>query len=261
LRFTVRRPASAEVSPCCHRPSGGDVACSVHVGVAWTRVAGLALENRLALTVSGHGVPAYGASLRRVRGRDLLDPTRGFVLQPRSEQAPTAAADTPVQTAFLGNTHTRLLHRSSRRAGHRTHIKCFNSDGIEPARKVRGGFFDPIPTSVSLAGPKFCDRALRANSPVRPMLGAGRGQLSALLVITRRATTRLPVQLLLDRQVPYVAGMPAMLGQDHRLLGSRKQPISRHPRNLTITTDNPPNGDAALPTWAKAWAFHAVTRR
>jgi hypothetical protein len=34
LRFTVRRPASAEVSPCCHRPSGGDVAWRVHVDVA-----------------------------------------------------------------------------------------------------------------------------------------------------------------------------------------------------------------------------------
>src|SRR4051812_12483904 len=34
LRFTVHRPASAEVSPCCHRPSGGDVTCSVPVGVA-----------------------------------------------------------------------------------------------------------------------------------------------------------------------------------------------------------------------------------
>src|SRR5215208_6599644 len=43
LRFTVHRPASAEVSPCCHRPSGGYVASSVHVGVArraWGRCSG-----------------------------------------------------------------------------------------------------------------------------------------------------------------------------------------------------------------------------
>ncbi len=421
MRFTVRRPASAEVSPCCHRPSGGDIACSVHVGVARTRVAGLALENGLALTVSGSDVPAHAASLRRVRGRDLLDPTRGFVLQTRSEQAPTAARDSPVQTAFLCNTPTRLLHRSPRRAGHRTHIKCFNADGIEPAHDIRGGFFDPVLTSVALAGLEFCDRALRASSPVgatlgagqallqhlqppaltaaqargvqqltsrqggrhrnatvdthhgavsgrgngfrcvserdmpaaRPItgdavglhafrnrprhaepdptdlghphtaapavqtldvmgfhrdlpealmhnrfaprwaavrsrekvshrlgeipqrlllhrlraprqpivFGAGRGQLSALLVITRRAATGLPVQLLLDRQVPHIAGVAAMLGQDHRLLGSRKQPISRHPCNLAVTTDNPPNGDAALPPRAKARGFHAATSR
>src|SRR5271165_7694566 len=96
LRFTVRRPASAEVSPCCHRPSGGDVACSVHVGVARTRVTDLALENRLALAVLGCDVPACGASLRRVRGRDLLDPTVSLVLQTRGEHTPTACADGPV---------------------------------------------------------------------------------------------------------------------------------------------------------------------
>jgi hypothetical protein len=60
LRFTVRRPASAEVSPCCHRPSGGDVACSVHIGVP--RTAGLALEDRLALAVFWCGVQAPTAS-------------------------------------------------------------------------------------------------------------------------------------------------------------------------------------------------------
>jgi len=53
LRFTVRRPPSGEVSPCCHRPSGGDVACSVDVGIAPTGIAGFALEDRLALAVSG----------------------------------------------------------------------------------------------------------------------------------------------------------------------------------------------------------------
>jgi hypothetical protein len=34
LRFTVHRPASAEVSPCCHRPSGGDVVCGIGLSVA-----------------------------------------------------------------------------------------------------------------------------------------------------------------------------------------------------------------------------------
>src|SRR5829696_340895 len=48
LRFTVRRPPNGEVSPCSHCPSGGDVACSVHVGVAPTGSAGFALEDRLA---------------------------------------------------------------------------------------------------------------------------------------------------------------------------------------------------------------------
>ena len=56
LRFMVRRPASAEVCPRCHRPSGGDTARSVHVAVARFCIAGFALENRLALAVSGSGV-------------------------------------------------------------------------------------------------------------------------------------------------------------------------------------------------------------
>ena len=93
MRFTVRRPPIGEVSPCSHRPSGGDVACSVDVGVAPASSAGLALENRLALTVPGSDVPARRASLRRIRGRDLLDPTASLVLQTRGEQPPTAAAD------------------------------------------------------------------------------------------------------------------------------------------------------------------------
>jgi hypothetical protein len=49
LRFTVRRPPAGEVSPCGHRPSAGDVACSVVVGVAPSGSAGFALEDRLAL--------------------------------------------------------------------------------------------------------------------------------------------------------------------------------------------------------------------
>ena len=109
MRFTVRRPPTGEVSPCGHRPPGGDVACSVHVGVARPCGAGFALENRLALTISGSDVPARGASLRRVRGRDLLDPTVSLMLQTRGQQTPTAPADGPVKAALLGNAHARLL--------------------------------------------------------------------------------------------------------------------------------------------------------
>jgi hypothetical protein len=76
LRFRIRRAASAEVSPCCQRPPGGDVACGVHVSMAGTGGAGFALENRLALTVSESDIPAYPTSLRRVRGRHVLDPTK-----------------------------------------------------------------------------------------------------------------------------------------------------------------------------------------
>ena len=100
MRFTVRRPPSGEVSPCCHRPSGGDVACSVDVGVAPPGGAGFALEDRLALAVSGCDVPARGASLRRVRSRDLLDPAQSLVLQTRDELAPATSADRAVEPRF-----------------------------------------------------------------------------------------------------------------------------------------------------------------
>jgi hypothetical protein len=421
LRFTVRRPASAEVSPCCHRPSGGDVACSVHVGVARPRAAGLALENRLALTVFGSDVPAHTAPLRRVRGRDLLDPTRGFLLQAHSEHAPTASANTPVQSAFLGNTGTWLLHRSPHRAGHRRHIKRLNADRVESTSYIRGDLFDPVLASVGLAGLEFGDCALGAGSPggaalgarqallqhpqspdftatqarsvqqfasrqgcghrnapvdtqhgavgragngfrcvgerhvpaagpitgnavglhsvryrpgqpktdpadlghpyptepaVQPLdvtrfdrdlpealmhtgfaprraamrsseevahrlgkvpqrlllhrlracrqpivFGPRRSQLRALLVVARCAATRLPVLLLLDGQVPHIPSVATMLGQHRRLLSGRKQPISRHPRNLTVTTDNTQKAEATSAPPVKARGYHPTTSR
>jgi hypothetical protein len=415
LRFTVRRPASAEVSPCCHRPSGGDVACSVHVGVARPGCAGFALEHRLALAVLERDVPAHRASLRRVRGRDLLDPTASLVLQTPGEQTPSAAADATVQTALLSNTHAGLLDRSTRTAGHRTYVKGFDADRVEAPRDVRGGFFDPVLASVPLTRFELRDGEFRASSPVgaalgatepllqhlqspgrtaaqargvqqfssrqcrrhrnttvythhtpvtraadrirdvgernmpaagpitgdpvglharwdRPgqaeaypadlryphptepavqplnvarfdrdlseplvhtgfaprraamrsgekvahclgevtqrlllhrlragrqpiMLGAGRRQLSALLVVTGRTATGLPMLLLLDGQIPHIPGMATMLRQHHRLLRSRKQPVSRHASNVTATTDKSPKGEAALPHPAEARGF------
>src|SRR5262249_33250814 len=88
LRFTVLRPASAEVSPCCHRPSGGDVACGVDVGIARARSAGDALENRLALAVFRRDMPAPRASLRRIRCRDEFEPSLSLVLEPGHQQSP-----------------------------------------------------------------------------------------------------------------------------------------------------------------------------
>ena len=93
------------------------------------------------------------------------------------------------------------------------------------------------------------------------VLGARSGQLGGLLVIARRAAAGLPMTLLLNRQIPHVSGVTAMLGQPRRLLSSRKQPVSRHIDNVTATTDNTPKGDAAIPPPAKARGFHAATPR
>ena len=412
MRFTVRRPASAEVSPCCHRPSGGDVACSVHVGVARPRAAGSTLENCLALAVFERDMSARGTSLRRVSSRDLLDPTTSLVLQTCGEQAPTAPVDRTVETSLLRNTHTRPLNGSARTARQRTNIKCLNADRIEAPRDVSRGLFDPILAAVALTRFELGDRHLRASSTVgaalgtrEPLLqhlqpprlnaaqtrdvqqftsrhcrrhhnttvdthhvaltrtrdgfrhvgepdkpaaspitdhpvglhtlgdrprqaeahpadlghpnpaespiqtldvmrfqtdlskslmhtgfappratmgskekvahrlskipqrlllhslragrqpvvfGAGSGQLRALLVVTRRVASGLPMLLLLDSQVPHIPGMAAMLPQYRRLLGGRKQPVSRHLGNVSITTDKSPKGQAGLLSPARA---------
>ena len=180
MRFTVRRPPIGEVSPCCHRPSGGDVACSVDVGVAPTSSAGFALENRLALAVPGSDVPARGASLRRVRGRDLLDPTVSLVLQARGEKPPSAAADRPIQPALLSNPHTGLLESSPRSAGHRPHVECFDPDRVEAARKVSGGFLDPVLAPVDLTRFQFRDRPFGSRASVGAALGPGKPLLQHL---------------------------------------------------------------------------------
>ncbi len=421
MRFTVRRPAGAEVSPCCHRPSGGDIACRVDVGVARSCGAGLALEHRLALAVSGSDMPAHRATLRRVGRRDLLDPPVGFVLQPCGEQTPTAAADATIKPAFLGHSVSGLLDSSARAARHGPHIEAFDPNRVEPARDIGGQLLDPILSSGGLFGFQFRDRQLRAGSPIRTTLRAGqpllqnpqpnsltaahardveqlprgqgrrhrdpavdtdyraitwasdglrdggerdmpaphpvtgnsvglhpvrhrarqakshpadlghphppdtpvapldvmrldrnlpeslvhtgfapprapvgaveevahrlseipqrlllhrlrtgrqprvfgayRGQLRTLLVIARRPAARLPMSLLLDRQIPHIPSMAAMLSQNRRLLSSRKQPISRHTENLTSATDTTQKGEAALPSPIKARGFHAATNR
>ena len=173
MRFTVRRPADAEVSPCCHRPSGGDVACCVVVGVARSCSAGFALEHRLALAVSGSDMPAHRATLRRVGGRDLLDPAVGFMLQPRGEQTPTTAADATIKPALLGNSVSGLLDSSARAARHGPHIEGFDPNRVEPARDIGGQLLDPILSAGDLFGFQFRGRPLRASAPIRTTLRAG----------------------------------------------------------------------------------------
>ena len=180
MRFTVRRPPNGEVSPCGHRPSGGDVACSVHVGVAPSSSAGFALENRLALAVSECDVPARGASLRRIRGRNLFDPTTSLVLQTRGEQTPTAAADGPVQPTLLSDPHTGLLDGSPRTAGHRPHVEGFDADRVETTRNVSGNFLDPVLAPVGLARLQCRDRPFRLLAPSRAALGPGQPLLQHL---------------------------------------------------------------------------------
>src|SRR6185437_3030324 len=78
---------------------------------------------------------------------------------------------------------------------------------------------------------------LRAGSQPR-MLGPRLGELAALLQVTRGACpARAPVLVLLDREVPHVPGVRAVVPQ-HRFLGGRgEHSIPRHANTLATTTD------------------------
>jgi hypothetical protein len=179
LRFTVHRPASAEVFPCCHRPSGGDVACGVHVGVAGARDAGDALENRLALAVFRRDMPALGASLRRVRCRNEFEPPQRLVLQPGNQQPPTLAADLTVEASFLRHVGARAFLSPARRAGHGPHIQVLDADGVEAAGQIGAGLFHPVTAAIGFAGPQPRNGQLRACSPVRSALRPGQVPLQS----------------------------------------------------------------------------------
>jgi hypothetical protein len=177
LRFTVRRPASAEVSPCCHRPSGGDVACGVHVGIARPRITGDALENRLALAVLRRDMPAEGASLRRIRCRDEFEPPRRLVRQPGNQQSPPLAPDLTVECAFLRDISARVFTSPARRAGHRTQIQILDTDGVEAAGQIGGGLFHPVTAAICFTGAHLRDGQLGSCPPGRSVPPPGQTPL------------------------------------------------------------------------------------
>ncbi|MDT5260045.1 MAG: hypothetical protein QOD10_5125 [Mycobacterium sp.] len=179
MRFTVRGPAGAEVSPCCHRPSGGDVACGVHVSIARSRTAGDALENRLALRVFRRDMPAVGAPLRRVRRWDQFEPPRGLVMQPGNQQPPSLAADLPVEAPFLRDQSAGAFTSTARRAGHRPHLQILDADGVEAARQIRGGLLHPVTAAICFAGPQPRTGQLRSCPPIRSASRPGQALLQS----------------------------------------------------------------------------------
>ena len=177
MRFTVRRLASAEVSPCCHRPSGGDVACGVDVGVARSRTAGDALENRLALAVFRRDVPAvehrcdvYAAGTNSIRPTVLC-------CQPGHQQSPPLAADLAVEAPFLRDAGARAFRSAARRAGHRAHLQVFDADGVEAARQIGAGLFHPVTAAICFTGAQPSDGQLGSCAPMRSPLRAGQTPL------------------------------------------------------------------------------------
>ena len=177
MRFTVRRPASAEVSPCCHRPSGGDVACGVDVGIARPRPAGDALENGLTLAVFRRDVPAVRASLRRIRCGNGFNPPAGLALQPGHQHSPPLTADLPVEAPFLRNVGPRTIRTAARRAGQRAHLQVLDTDVLEAARHIGGGLFDPVAAAICFAGAQAGDGQLGSCAPVRSSVRPGQALL------------------------------------------------------------------------------------
>jgi hypothetical protein len=144
----------------------------------------------LDLAVSRCDVPAGGASLRRVRSRNLLDPAESFVLQSCDEQTPPTSADRAVEPAFLSHSRARLFDGAPRRAGHRPHLEVLDPDHVEPPREVGGGFLDPVLAAVPLAGFQLRDRAFRLPAAVGTALTSGEPLLQHLqsLRLTRSKT-------------------------------------------------------------------------
>jgi hypothetical protein len=180
LRFTVHRPPTGEVSPCCHRPSSGDIACSVDVGAAPSGTAGFTLKDRLALAVCGCDMPTRGASLRRIRSRDLLNPAASLVLQTCHELTPTTSTDRAVEPTLLGHSRTRSLDSAPRRPGHRPHVQILDPDHVEPPRQVGAGLLHPIPTPIPLTGFQLRDRPSRLLAAPGTALGADQPLLQHL---------------------------------------------------------------------------------
>jgi len=125
-------------------------------------------------------MPAGGASLRRIRGRDLLNPAESFFLQSRCDKPPSAPTDRTVQSALLGNSHAGPLDSSSRSACHRSHVKCFDPDRVEAASDVSCDFFDPVFTPIDISGLQFRDRSFGPLPPVRTVSGSGKPLLQHL---------------------------------------------------------------------------------
>jgi hypothetical protein len=109
-----------------------------------------------------------------------------------------------------------------------------------------------MPTTLQSPGPQI-GSGMRANAMCQrrvlldrmtpgakpPVLGAGLRQLRGLLQIAGSLTARLPVLLLLHRQIPHIPRVPAVRQRCLLLLRGRQQSKPRHIRTVTTDTDKP----------------------
>jgi hypothetical protein len=173
LRFTVRRPARVEVSPCCHRPSGGDIPCGVYVGIERPRTTGDANENRLALATFSCDVPASRASLRRIGGWNKFETRCGLVFEPSNQHSPSLAADLTIEAPFLGDAGTWTLASTARRAGHGAHVQVLDANGVVTARQIGAELFYPVTAAICFARSQPCNGQLRSCPSARTAMRPG----------------------------------------------------------------------------------------
>ena len=169
-RFTAQRsPVTAQRF---HGVPRRDVAGRVHVSVAG-ETAGYAPERRLALAGFPGDVPARAAALRGERGRYLLHPPGGLVLQPVDRAAPSR----PCRCPGCGRPSARRSGRARPWAPggprHALDVEVLDADHVEAPREVRGGLLRPVLAPVRLPRFQPRHRGLRLAAAARATLRPG----------------------------------------------------------------------------------------
>jgi hypothetical protein len=184
LRFTLLRDPYWRLSACTDGPSGRDVDCRVHVRVRLMS-AGDTPEDRLALAVVRCAMPAGAAGLRRIGRVDLLDSSRGFMLQSAYERTPAVGQDAPIQTGFCAAS-VRQVHALSLwiwlglgAPCHPGNVKVFNANDVEPSRQRRADLLDPVLAAIAGARVELGDGDLHLLTTVGTALTASHAALQA----------------------------------------------------------------------------------
>lgn len=177
MRFTLRWDPWGHPSACTDSPSGCDIHCRVDVRVRLVS-AGCAPEDRLALAVVRCAMPADATGLRRVRGVDLLDPPRGFLLKSTNQSGPSVGEDTAIESGLGASTvrqvptwsfGVRLRPRSPRHLGN---TQVFHSDDVESLREVCAALLDPVLAAIRRPGVKFREGSSYSPMPIRTAAAA-----------------------------------------------------------------------------------------
>src|SRR5579859_1699992 len=148
-----------------------DVDGCVHVSIA-NKVAGYAGEERLALAALGCDVPACATALRSVSRADPLDPAGSLLFQSANQQSPARTHDLAVEPCFRTDVTSWVPSRTPGRARHTRDAQVLDTNQVEPPRKVRAGFLDPVFAHVGFSRAQPSDSQLRLGPSLRPPAGS-----------------------------------------------------------------------------------------